>query len=125
MTVKQFLILMAVCTVFCAGAWLLVLFYLNPETTGILGFSLFYLSLFFTIVGLLSLLGFFARYLFTRNFPQFEQAHMAFRQALLFGIVVVLSFFLQAQELLSWLNALLLVLLLSIFEFLIVSLRKT
>ena len=101
-------------TAVCGGAFILVLFFINPETIGTLGFLLFYLSLFFTITGVLSLLGFYARCIFTKKFQEFEQAQISFRQAVFFGIIVSLSLLLQSQQLLSWLNAVILVFLLTI-----------
>jgi len=124
MTTKQFVILMLSVTIVCLGAWILVLFFINPETTGIIGFLLFYLSFFFGLTGMLSLLGFYLRYIFTRRFPEFEQAQIAFRQALFFGIIVVGALFLQSNQMLSWINALLLVALLTVVEFLIISLKR-
>ncbi len=102
----------------------MVLFFINPETTGNFGFILFYLSLFFAISGSLALVGFFCRYLFTKRLPEFEQAQVAFRQALFFGLIIVGALFLQANAMLTWLNALLLVALLTVVEFLIISLKK-
>ena len=125
MTTKQFVILMLIVTVVCGGAFLTVLFFINPETTGPTGFFLFYLSLFFGLTGLLSLLGFYSRYLFTRKFQEFEQAQISFRQAIFFGIIIASSLLLQSQQLLTWVNAVILVFLLTIIEFLIVSLRKS
>lgn len=125
MTTKQFVILMLIVTIVCGGAFLMVLFFINPETTGILGFLLFYLSLFFGLAGILSLAGFYLRYLFTRKFQEFEQAQTAFRQSVFFGIIVVSSMFLQSHQLLTWLNAIILVFLITVIEFLIISLKKS
>ena len=102
----------------------MALFFINPQTTGNFGFILFYLSLYFALSGSLALLGFFCRYLFTKHLPEFERAQAAFRQALFFGLVIVSALFLQANALLTWLNAILLVALLTMVEFLIISLKK-
>ena len=74
---------------------------------------------------MLSLSGFYLRFLFTRRFPEFEQAQIAFRQAMFFGIAIVGALLLQSQQLLTWLNALVLVFLLTVVEFLIISLKKS
>ncbi|MBU1036424.1 hypothetical protein KKF32_00120 [Patescibacteria group bacterium] len=125
MNIKQYILLMVIVTIISWGAWLAVLFFINPETTAKFGIFLFYLSLFFAVTGTLSLLGFFIRYIFTKHFPEFEQAQIAFRQALFFAIVIVVTLFLQSHHLLTWLNALLLVFLLICIEFLIISLKKS
>jgi len=124
MTTKQFIIIMLAVTAVCGGAFALVLFFINPKTTGALGFLLFYLSLFFALTGLLSLLGFYVRCVFTRKFQEFEQAQISFRQAAFFGIIVSVSLLLQSQQLLNWLNAVILVFLLTIIEFFIISLKR-
>ena len=87
MTTKQFAILMGIITLICFGAFIMVLFFINPETTGGLGYLLFYFSLFF-------------------------------------GIILAGSMFMQANRLLTWVNAILLVILLTVIEFLIISLKK-
>jgi len=125
MTTKQFVLLLGIITLICLGAFVMVLFFINPETTGIIGFSLFYLSLFFGITGIMSLIGFLMRSVFTHRFEVFEQAQISFRQGLFFGIILAGSMFMQANRLLTWLNALFLVMLLTIIEFLIISLKKT
>jgi hypothetical protein len=125
MNVRQSVILMVVVTVLSWGGWLAVLFFIDPEATGQTGFFLFYLSIFFALTGTFSLIGFFARYLFTRQFPQFEKLQIAFRQALFFGIIFTSYLYMQANHLLTWLNALVLVFVVTILEFLIISLKKS
>ncbi|MBT4121583.1 hypothetical protein HOE31_01395, partial [bacterium] len=114
MTTKQFAILMGIITLICFGAFIMVLFFINPETTGGLGYLLFYFSLFFGIAGIMSLLGFLSRSLFTRKFEVFEQAQISFRQGIFFGIILAGSMFMQANRLLTWVNAILLVILLTV-----------
>jgi hypothetical protein len=115
---------MTVCTVLCWGSWLLVLFFINPETTGILGFTLFYFSLFFALTGSLALISYFFRAVFTKRYSKTEEVQISFRQAIFWALVLALAMFLQAQNLLNWLNTLLLVMAVTIIEFLILSLKK-
>jgi len=125
MNVRQFIVLMAAVTVFSWGGWLAVIFFVNPEAASTIGFFLFYLSLFFAITGTLALIGFFIRFIFSKQFLTFEKVQIAFRQALFFGIIFVGYLYLQANHMLTWLNALLLVFLLTVLEFLIISLKKS
>lgn len=124
MTSKQFVILMVVCTILCWGSWLLVLTFINPETTSILGFALFYLSLFFALTGALALLGYLFRWLFTRRYSKSEEVTMSFRQAIFFAFIVSIALFLQGNRLLTWVNAIILVALVTMIEFLFISLKK-
>lgn len=125
MTIRQYLTLMLVCTALCWGGFLTVLFFINPETTGQLGFVMFYASLFFALVGTLALLSYLFRVLFNRIYTRQEKAQVSFRQAVFFGVVIIGSLFLQANNLMTWLNSILLVLLVTFLEFLILSLKKT
>ena len=124
MTIKQYLILMTSCTVLCWGSWLLVLFFINPETAGILGFALFYFSLFFALTGSLALISYFSRAVFTKRYSQTEEVQISFRQAIFWALVTTLAMFLQAHDLLNWLNTILLVMAVTVVEFLILSLKK-
>lgn len=125
MTTKQFVILMVICTFLCWGGWLLVLAFINPETTGIVGFALFYLSLFFALTGTLALLGYLCRWLFTRRYSKSDEVTISFRQAIFFALVVAIALFLQGNRFLTWLNAIILVALVTMIEFMFVSLKKS
>ena len=124
MTTKQYVILMLICTVMCWGGWLMVISFINPQTAGFFGLVLFYLSLFFALVGILALAGYLFRWLFTRRYSKSEEVTISFRQAIFFAMVVSGAFFLQGNRLLTWLNALLLVVLVTVIEFLFISLKR-
>jgi len=115
---------MAICTVLCWASWLMVLFFINPETTSALGIFLFYASLFFALVGSLSIISYFLRLLFTRKYTRQEEVQISFRQAVFFALVFCSALFLQAHQLMTWLNTLLLVALVTFLEFLILSLKR-
>ena len=102
----------------------MVLFFINPETTGILGFALFYFSLFFALTGSLALISYFSRAVFTKRYSQTEEVQISFRQAIFWALVTTLAMFLQAHDLLNWLNTILLVMAVTVVEFLILSLKK-
>lgn len=101
-----------------------MLFFINPETTGSLGFVLFYASLFFALTGTLAILSYIFRLIFTRRYTRTEGVQISFRQAIFFSIIIIGALFLQANHLMTWLNTLLLVMLVTLIEFLILSLRK-
>ena len=124
MTIKQYLWLMLICTVLCWGGFLMVLFFINPESVGELGFVMFYASLFFALIGTLALLSYLFRLVFNRIYTRQEKVQVSFRQAVFFSVVIVGSLFLQSHNLMTWLNSILLVLLVTFLEFLILSLKK-
>lgn len=124
MTIRQYLWLMLICTVLCWGGFLMVLFFINPQSAGSLGFVMFYASLFFALLGSLALLSYLFRVAFNRIYTKQEKVQVSFRQAVFFSVVITGSLFLQANNLMTWLNSILLVLLVTFLEFLILSLKK-
>ena len=124
MTIKRYLWLMLAITMLCWAGWLLVLFFINPDTTSLMGFLMFYLSLFFALTGTLALLSYLFRLIFTRINTKVEKVQISFRQAIFWSIVIVISLLLQSSRLLNWLNTLFLVSLVTFIEFLFISLKK-
>lgn len=117
MSLSKYIILMLVATLFCWGAFLIVLYSVNPFATTDIGFVLFYTSLFFALTGTLALVGFILRYIFNKTQFITEQVIVSFRQALLFALLIVVSLFLQSQQLIAWWNLLILIFLLVLIEF--------
>ena len=125
MTTRQFVILMVICTILCWSGCLLVLFFINPETIGTFGLVLFYLSLFFALTGTLAIFSYLFRFFLTRRYSPAEEITISFRQAMFWSIVMTTALLLQSQRLLSWLNALILVILTTALEYLIITRKKT
>ncbi|PLX26968.1 hypothetical protein C0583_05255 [Candidatus Parcubacteria bacterium] len=63
MTLRSYLILMISLTSVCWLLWLLILNIIDPEVTNWIGFSLFYSSLFLSILGAASIFGFVIRFI--------------------------------------------------------------
>lgn len=101
--------------------WIMVLYFIDPQNTGNLGFILFYLSLFFALSSALSLASYFARLIFTRFYSRKETVQISFRQSLFLSIIICLALFLQANRLMTWLNISLLAAMVAVIEFLILS----
>jgi len=123
MTLKKYLNLMGILTLICWLAWVVVLFFINPEKTGLIGFVLFYFSLFLAVLGTASVLGFVVRARLNKS-PVFKQVELAFRQGIWLGLLVVGLLLLQGLGLLRWWNGLLLLLFLTFLEFFFLSSRK-
>ncbi len=121
MTLRPYLIIMFVATGLCWLTFMLVIKTTNPEVTNWVGFGLFYLSLFLSLVGSFSLIGFLVRFIgLKREFINYS-VKAAFRQAFLFSFCIISVLFLLAANLFSWLNVILLVIGLSVLEFFIIS----
>jgi len=117
MTLRSCLMGLIVSSVLCFIAWVLILLNVDLETAGWQGFLLFYLSLFFTLVSLLTLVEFFIRSKILSSKPIFAQAGISFRHSILFSIIAIGTLIFQGLRMLSWQNALLLIVGVVILEF--------
>ncbi|MDP3964811.1 MAG: hypothetical protein Q8Q20_04130 [bacterium] len=116
MSLKKFLVIMTVVTLVCWIGWITVVFYIDPDSGGFLGLSLFYLSLFLAITGTFALLGFFFRVWFSHNEKVFEHVGIAFRQSILFSILIVGALVLQGVRILTWWNVILFIFAVGLLE---------
>lgn len=116
MTLRRYLITMAVTTLLCWSAFGIVIFRIDPYTGGFLGLLLFFVSLFFAVWGTLSLLGFVLRFILLRNTVPFRYIGTSLRQAFWFAVILCLSLFIVTQEIYAWWMSLLLILGFSILE---------
>lgn len=124
MSLKRYLTLMSLITLVCWIAWLVVIFYMSPEESNVLVFLLFYLSLFFALMGTFSLIGFFIRVWFSKDPVIFRHLGISFRQAVWFSILLTGTLILQGSGFLRWWNVLLLILFLVIIEFFFLSRKQ-
>jgi len=117
MTLKKYLFLMTMATLMCWGALVLVLVFVNPYTAGIVGLVFFYLALFLGLLGIFSIIGFVFRFLFKRNEFAYNQVKTAFRQGMMFALLLTVMFILQGARLLVWWNIILFIILLAGIEY--------
>ncbi len=116
---------MIITTAVCWSVFYFVIQTVNPEITNWTGFLLFYLSLFFSIVGTASIVGFIIRFIALKNKLVFSSVKDAFRQSFLFSFFIIAILYLLSKDLFSWLNLLLLVIGLSVLEFFILSYSRS
>ena len=121
MTLKQYLIIMIIMTLVCWSVWVYVIFSVNPEITNIIGYILFYVSLFLALIGTSAIIGFLVRFIGLKQKLVFHSVKEAFRQSFLFSILIVVSLFLLSKDLFTWLNLFFLVIGLSVLEFFLLS----
>jgi hypothetical protein len=103
------------------ASWVMVIVFLDPQDSGIVGRSLFFLSFFLSIFGFASTIGYVSRRVFQRHEPPFRLVATSFRQGILFGILLTVSLVLQSQRLFTWWSALMLVVFLSLIEAFLVA----
>jgi len=124
MSLKKYLNLMSILTIICWLFWVFVIFFVNPEETGLIGFILFYFSLFLAMVGTTTIIGFIIRTRFIKKEPVFKRVETSFRQGIWLSLLVVGLFLLQNLGVLRWWNGLFLFLFLMFLEFFFLSSRK-
>ncbi|MDD2353866.1 MAG: hypothetical protein PHX76_00585 [Patescibacteria group bacterium] len=124
MTLKNYLFVMSVLTAICWVIFFFVADIINPFSTNWLGFLLFYASLFIALVGLCTLVGFLIRFVILKKGLAFNLVKLSFRQSFLFALFLVLSLFLQANNLLTWLNLIFLIMTFSVLEIFLLSNKK-
>ena len=124
MTLKTYLTIMLLATGICWSTFAVVINSINPETTNWIGFSLFYTSLFLAIVGTSALIGFVIRFILLRKDLVFRQVAIAFRQSFLFAFIIVGSLILQSFRMLTWYNAILFIVGLTVLEFFLISYKR-
>jgi len=124
MTLKNYLIFMGSTTALLWGLFFFVINLINPDTTNWLGFVIFYLALFLALSGTTALVGFFIRFKIMKKDLAVRAAKTAFRQSFLFSFLLSAILFLLSQKLFSWFNLILLVVIISIIEFLLISSNK-
>ncbi|MBI5755069.1 hypothetical protein HZA41_02525 [Candidatus Peregrinibacteria bacterium] len=95
-------------TIFSVGAWILVLWKLNPSENPALSLPLFFLTLFFASVSLLTCIGLFIRRSWYKNFPPYNSLTVSFRQAVELTFCIIGSLFFLMLGVLTWWNGLLL-----------------
>ena len=94
-----------------------VIFSFDPTKAPFLVIFFFYASLFLSIVGTFSVLGFLLRHFLDDDVAIFRQVIISFRQALWLGIVALTSFILQRYGLFNLLSLFALCLALATLEF--------
>jgi len=124
MTLSRYLSVMSILTALCWGIFFFVATLVDPTATNWLGFSLFYLALFISLIGTVAIIGFLIRFVALRKELAFNLVKVSFRQSFLFSLFIVIVLILKAQNLFNWLNLSLLVIIFTILELFLISYQK-
>ena len=125
MSFRLYLILMSVATTAAWVTWLVVLNAIDPAVAGTIGFILFFTTLSIAIFGTGSLLGVVYRLWQKTDEPKLRLTLHAFRQSILFTILLVSSLILFAQGWFRWWTMLLVVVIVSFIELIYISLKQS
>jgi len=94
---------------------------IEPDTVNWIGMLFFYSSLFLALSGTFTLLGFFIRYSILKKGLSLHISKKSFRQSFLLSSLIVSVLFMLSQSLFSWLNVIIIILILSFLEYIFMS----
>lgn len=106
MTLKSYLWGMRVSLILSLAAWGIVVYYVDPEHSGKIGYLLFYLTLFLFLSALFILILVPAKRM-ARSEISSGQISASFRQGIILSLLVVFLLFLQSFRALTWWDGLL------------------
>lgn len=125
MTFRGYLIVMTLASVAAWAAWIVVLVSIDPTRTGPSGFAFFYLTLALALVGTLSIAGAGARVWLKREELASRHVTRAFRQGLLFTLLILGTLLMLPSGFMRWWSGILLVLSISLIELACVSAARS
>ncbi|MBI3290721.1 hypothetical protein HYZ76_00395 [Candidatus Falkowbacteria bacterium] len=120
---KAFLWLIILGVIAAWLSWAMIIVYFDPGETSLIGFSLFYISLFLGLSGTIFLAGdaIKSKILKKQLYPRVQSS---VRHGIFFTMLIVGWVFLKSQDLANWWNILLYVLILAVLEFFFISSQK-
>ncbi len=121
MTLRKYLISMSFLSLLLWAVFVFIASVIDPNITNWFGFFLFYLSLFFALSSALTILGFVFRMIFSKKSLLFNSVRSSFRQSFLLSFLFVAILLMLAENIFSWLNIVIVVLILSIVEYIFIS----
>jgi hypothetical protein len=121
MRLRDFLILMGSASLIAWGAWIFVLFSIDPTRAGYLGLLFFYLTFSLSIVGTVTVIGTILRAKTQKEIPVFRHVIKSFRHSIWFAVLLSICLILLANQLFVWWMVMLIVLLLAVIELIIIS----
>ncbi len=103
MSFKQYLLFMSIGTLAAISAWLVVLFLIDPTSSGVVPKAAFFATLFVALVGLLTMIGTVLRVLVIHKSELVSrEVHRAFRQALFFSLIILAALTMAVFGYLRW-----------------------
>ncbi len=130
---KKYSIIIILTTILAWLAFFMVINNFDPFKIDLLIFTLFYLTLFLSIFGTFSLLLFYIHKISLasnhkewniKNKKEKIMITESFRKSILISLIFIVALILQSERLLTWWNTILLVIIFSMFEFVILAFKK-
>ncbi|MDD2785765.1 MAG: hypothetical protein PHS79_02610 [Patescibacteria group bacterium] len=125
MTFRWFVILMGIGTALAWIAWLFVIQTMNPVEAGLTAFIFFYFTLFLSLVGTLSMLELIFRVGIRRDAMITREVRVSVRHAMLLALGGSTALWLSSNRALSWYWILLLIICMSVVEYLFLAVQTS
>jgi hypothetical protein len=123
---RYFVALMAMVSFVACALMVYVVTNVNPDEAGLMGFTAFYIALYASLVGLLSLTGILFRvHVRGRKQTAFREVRIAFRHGLLLAGVAVAALVLSSLGYLAWWNFLLLLAAVGTLEYVFLTIQES
>lgn len=123
MTFRWFMLVMSLASASAWIAWFFVLHSIDPVKTSLLGFVLFYATIFIACLGTTVMLGTLIRLWLHPEEILYRQTVRSFRQGIIFSLLFTSTLLLLAFDLLFWWTIALLIILFTLVELYFVSKR--
>ncbi len=109
MTLKSYIWGIRIITLISLVALGAVIYYVDPENSGLIGILLFYLAAFFVLSGIFNLMLIFLRGKLLGSEMAVKNIDLSFRQGILLAVMIITIMVLQSYQMLIWWDALLVV----------------
>lgn len=105
MSLRQYLFVMAFATILCWVSFGMVTANIDPYQGSAIGFGFFYISLFFALIGTITIASFVGYRMFSRTgLPMFRYVKKSFRNGMFFSVIALAIMYLQIHALLNLWN---------------------
>ncbi|PIZ98888.1 MAG: hypothetical protein COX77_03180 [Candidatus Komeilibacteria bacterium CG_4_10_14_0_2_um_filter_37_10] len=125
MTVRKYFTILTITTIIFWLLWIAVVNLLRPDDNAWLSVSLFYLTFFFSCLGTFTIVGYYWRRLLSPQLITLTRMNIALRQGFFFSLLICLCLLLQSMNKLSALAVFIILIILSLVEFLFLSAIKS
>ena len=112
---------MIITTGICWGTLFGLMVSIDPLTTNLPGFVMFYSALFLAILGTSTIFGFIFRFSILKQQLAFRAVSEAFRQSFLFAILIIAALYLLSHHLFTWMNITFLIIGTALIELCLIS----
>ena len=109
MTLKSYIWGIRIITLISLVALGVVIYYVDPENSGLIGILLFYLVAFFVLSGIFNLILIFLRRKLLGSEMAVKNIDLSFRQGILLAVMIIAIMILQSYRMLIWWDALLVI----------------